>query len=147
MKIRNWGIWLPATVGLAACAGGGSGASSDGGTTMATPDGGGTFLHGSPAQSTGPGASTLSVTLENSGRHGDTLLFTVQGNDPAAQTTEVHVRLLDSSGAPVTAFDTNWDGVADSAEQRLHFDQSTLGQKTFHQTITLPRLYGVNPSI
>jgi hypothetical protein len=138
---RTWGAWLPAAVALVACSGGG-GANSDGGTG-ASPGG----PHGVPPPSTGPGASQLTVTLQNTRRHGDTILFTVKGSDPAGQTTEAHVRLLDSSNMPVTAFDTNWDGIADSAEQRLHFDQSTLGQKTFTQTITLPELYANHPSI
>jgi hypothetical protein len=148
MAIRRGIVWLPAAWALIACTGGGSKST---GTTSAAPDGGtgpgGGSSGAAPQQSSGPGASRLTVTLQNSGRHGDTLLFTVQGNDPAGQTTEAQVKLLDASNAPVVAFDTNWDGVPDSAEQRVHFDQSTLGQKTFTQTITLPEFYALSPSI
>lgn len=87
------------------------------------------------------------VTLTNVGRHGETLLFQIQGSDPAAQTTEAHIQLLDASGTPVNAFDTNWDGKADSNDTRLHFDQSTLGQKTFTAAITLSGFYALNPRI
>jgi len=75
------------------------------------------------------------------------LLLQIQGGDPAEQTTEAHVQLLDSAGAPVIAFDTNWDGVLDSDATLLHFDQSTLGQKTFTSTITLPDLFAGDPNI
>jgi hypothetical protein len=81
------------------------------------------------------------------GRHGETLVLDIQGSDPAAQTTEADVKLLDANGAPVIAFDTNWDGKPDAAETILHFDQPTVGQKAFTTTITLPELYASLPSI
>jgi hypothetical protein len=118
-----------------------SGGSSGGGTHPGTDAGVGAGDGG------GSGGGQFAVTLQNVGRHGDTLLLTVHGADPAGQTTEVHARLLDTSNTPVVAFDTDWNGSPDSAEQRLHFDQSTLGQKTFTQTITLPGLYGSFPNI
>ena len=134
--------------GMVACSGGGSGATpkTDGGSTTSLGSG----PPGTPGASWGPGAtsaSQLSALVQNGGRNGAALVFTVQGSDPAGQTTEAQVQLLDASNNPVVAFDTNWDGVADSAQKLLHFDQSTLGQKTFRQTITLPGLYGQFPTI
>ena len=173
--MRAWGVGMAAcaaAAGMVACSGGGD--SSDAGSTTASKGAStgasstraaGSATSGSNStktsaskgttsgaadagSTTATGAATLSsVTMANVGRHGDTLLFTVKGADPAAQTTEVHVRLLDASSAPVIAFDTNWDGVADSAETRLHFDQSALGQKTFTQTITLPGLFANVPNV
>lgn len=149
MGIRRPGLWLAAGTALLACSAcsPGGGAKSQAGTGSGSSGSGGSS--GSSSGQPGGGGSNgqLGVTLQNSGRHGGELLFTVQGSDPAGQTTEVQVRLLDASNAPVIAFDTNWDGVPDSAEQRIHFDQSTLGQTTFKQTITLPRLYAKVPSI
>jgi hypothetical protein len=139
---------LAATGALAACGGGGA-ATPPGGQT-GSPDagsssGGQTDAHVDAG--TGPSNGQLSVTMQNSGRHGDDVLLTVQGSDPAGKTTEAHVQMLDASNTPVLAFDTDWDGVADSAEQRVHFDQSTLGQKTFTQTITLAHAFKNAPSI
>lgn len=113
----------------------GSKPKTDGGTTGSSTDA------GTHISSDGAAITPYAVTLQNSGRHGTSLYFTVQGNDPNAQTTEVEVQLQDASGSPVVAFDTDWDGVADSAKTRLHFDASTLGQNNFSQTITLPGLY------
>ena len=52
-----------------------------------------------------------------------------------------------ASGSPVIAFDTNWDGIADSAQTRIHFDTTTLGEKNFSTTITLPGLYANAPTV
>jgi hypothetical protein len=162
MPIGRLGFWLGAGVALVGCSGGSGGKASDAGSSGSSatqkgepgPDGG-----SSQSKSDGGsmGAGTVgadagafgltSLTVRNSGRHGDGLLFEVQGTDPAGETTEVHVKVLDASNNPVVAFDTNWDGVADSAEQRLHFDTSSLGQKKFTQTITLPGLYATAPTI
>ncbi len=146
MAIRTLVAWLTAGTALVGCNGGGAAASHDGGPPSGSPQAGpGSQAHaeaGAPASN-----GQLVVTLQNSGRHGDDLLLTVQGSDPAGQTTEANVSLLDASNAPVVAFDTDWDGVTDAAETRLHFDQSTLGQKTFKQTIALPHFYAQAPSI
>ena len=146
MSIRASGLCFAALTALGGCSAGG-GAPSDAKPTGATNDAGSGA--GVSGQSDGGAVASngqLSVSLQNSGRHGDALLITVQGSDPAGQTTEAHVKLLDATNAPVIAFDTNWDGAPDSAEKRLHFDASTLGQKTFRQTITLPGLYA-SPSV
>ncbi len=143
MAIRRLGWGLLAGAAAMACNGGGGAAPSKG----AGGAGDAGMGQSSSGGAMGTGTGLLSVTLENTGRHGDDVLFTVSGSDPTGRTTEAHVSLLDVSGAPVIGFDTDWDAVPDSAEQRLHFDQSTLGQKTFKQTITLPRLYKTAPSI
>lgn len=114
-----------------------SGASATSGTSAAPPG-----IDAGP-----PPPVPTTVSLKNIGRHGETLFLQIQGSDPSAQTTEAHVQLLDSAGAAVIAFDTNWDGVLDSNATLLHFDQSTLGQKTFTGTITLPNLFAGAPNI
>lgn len=145
MAIRTLGVWLTAGAALVGCTGGGA-TTSHGGPASGSPEAG-PGAQGSPQGVMPASNGQLSVTLQNSGRHGGDLLFTVQGTDPAGQTTEAHVKLLDASNAPVIAFDTDWDGKADSAETRVHFDQSALGQKTFKQTITLSGLYAKAPSV
>ncbi len=159
MMIRRMGLLLTASTTLAACSGGspadpgsdaGSTSVSDAGAVRAkdagkSTDAGTTDSGSHPV--TDSGTMGISVTMQNSGRHGDTLLFTVDGSDSNAATTEVDVKLLDAQNSPVIAFDTDWDGDPDSAETRLHFDQSTIGQKTFAQTITLPGLYASAPTV
>jgi hypothetical protein len=167
MSMRGWSMGLAATAATMVACNGGSGSKpvADAGpqtsnaTTSHPAGSGSSSASTSKANSTGMGApdaggdaalasATLSsATMANVGRKGETLLFTIQGADPSAQTSEVHVKLFDSSDAPVKAFDTDWDGVADSAETRLHFDQSMLGQKTFTQTITLPGFFAGAPTI
>jgi hypothetical protein len=163
MAIRRLSIWLAAGGALAGCSSapsGSQGGAFDGGMSDSGavkvapgPDGGkasGTDGGARADAGAGGDAGTFaleSVSVRNGGRHGDVLLFNVQGSDSTGQTTEVHARVLDASNNPVIAFDTNWDGLPDSAETRLHFDTSTLGQKTFTQTITLPGVFGAAPSI
>jgi hypothetical protein len=146
MAIRRLGWWLTAAAAMVACKSGGEAASHAGATGGSPSSSGGQAgpLGGSPTPASN---GELTVTLQNSGRHGYDLLFTIQGGDAAGLTTEAQVQLLDAANAPVVAFDTNWDGLPDSAQKRLHFDQSTLGQKTFKQTITLPQLYAQAPTI
>ena len=161
MRIRILGFCLVAGIASAGCSGGGgsSGTSPEAGPVATgagahdagegngppTPDGGVTPVAegGTPVSS----SSLQAITMRSGGRHATDLVFDVQGSDPTGHTTELHARLLDASNNPVAAFDTNWDGVGDSAEQRLHFDASTLGQKTFTQTVTLPNLYSNFPTI
>lgn len=126
----------------------GGGASSSGGTssgddgTNPGDDGG---SDGAPVQSR---TATLDdVSFANVDRHGSTLVLTIDGTDTAGLTTEANVQAVDSSNNPVIAFDTNWDGVADSSQKRFHFDTSTLGQTSFTATITIPFVYGDAPTI
>jgi hypothetical protein len=85
--------------------------------------------------------------MANVGRQGQTLVFTVKGADPAGQTSEIQASVFDKDGNPVDAFDTNWDGLPDANATRFHFDASTLGQKSFTGTVTLPGVYGQTPGI
>jgi hypothetical protein len=157
MRIANWSLWLSVGATLVACSKGGNGDGPDGGSassaaggktdagTATKPDAGHPTSSSSGSTTTATAASV--VTMRNIGRNGGTLEFTVTGSDPSGQTTEAQVQLLDASGTPVIAFDTNWDGMPDSASKLLHFDASTLGEKTFTQTITLPGLYALAPTI
>jgi hypothetical protein len=154
MRTTRLGLWLTVGATLVACSKGAGSAAPDGGgaSTSGSSSGGKNDAGSSTTKPGGDGGTstaplTPAVTLRNIGRNGQTLQLAVQGNDPAGNTTEAHVQLLDASGNPVTAFDTNWDGIADSSEQLLHFDQSTLGQKNFAQTITLAGLFAASPTI
>jgi hypothetical protein len=169
MRLARRFAWLGSAILLFGCSGGGSSAMSSGRegssghpSSSGGPTSSGTASGAAPASAgtsstsgaapgsgidAGPPPPAPTVALANVGRHGETLLIQLQGSDPAAQTTEAHVQLLDASGSPVNAFDTNWDGKPDSNSTRLHFDQSTLGQKTFTATITLSGFYALNPSI
>jgi hypothetical protein len=171
MKIGRLGFWLTTSAALAACSGShsksgdqdtnpgsttgssgtsGSSSGSSGSTSKPKTDAGASGSSSDagshPAGDSGA-VTPYAVTFQNSDRHGTSLYFTVQGNDPNAETTEAEVELQDASGSPVVAFDTDWDGVADSAKTRLHFGASTLGAKNFSQTITLPGLYANVPKV
>jgi|CZKU01.1.fsa_nt_gi hypothetical protein len=164
MPTRQLVSWLAAGLVAAGCGGSSGAPGSPGGTSPEagpvptgtpgsdsgtppppTPDGAAPVEAGPPPP---PSSAVLgAIDLRTGGRHASDLVFDVQGSDPTGQTTELHVRLLDASNNPVAAFDTNWNGVADSAEQRLHFDGSTLGKKTFTQTVTLTGLYRNFPAV
>jgi hypothetical protein len=87
-----------------------------------------------PGSSGGPIAANLAitqVTFRQAGRRGDGLFFEVKGRDSLKNTSAVIVELLSTSGEPVKAFDTDWDGVIDSGTRRFHFDATTIGQASF----------------
>jgi hypothetical protein len=175
MKIGRLGFWLTTSAALAACSGshskagdqdtdpgsttgssgtsGSSSGTSSGSTSKPKTDAGASGSSSdagahpkTDAGDAGP-LQAFAVTLQNSGRHGTSLYFAVQGSDANAQTTEMQVQLQNAAGATVTAFDTDWDGVADSASTRLHFDTSTLGETNFTTSITLPGMVANVPSI
>lgn len=57
------------------------------------------------------------------------------------------MKALDGNGAPVQAFDSDWDGIPDSAETRVLFDALSLGTKTtFTRTATLSGIAANAPS-
>ncbi|HEY4013483.1 MAG TPA: hypothetical protein VGM06_09100 [Polyangiaceae bacterium] len=150
MMGRTLSIGILAGVSAAACTPGGSAptmvnkmSSSSGGASGSSSGAVGSSSGVTPT----PNGGQFTVTMQNSGRHGDDVVFSIQGSDPAGKTTEAHVKLVDPTGMPVIAFDTNWDGVTDSAEQRVHFDTSTLGQTTFQTTITLSHALSNAPRI
>jgi hypothetical protein len=150
MMGRTLSFGILAGIAAAACTPGGS-APSMVNTKSSSSGGGGGSSSGSKGSSSGvtptPSGGQFAVTMENSGRQGDDVVFGIQGSDPTGKTTEAQVKLVDSTGMPVIAFDTNWDGVPDSAEQRVHFDTSTLGQTSFQTTITLSHALGSAPRI
>jgi hypothetical protein len=119
-------------------------ASDAGGTDASTADAGGVDASAFDA---GVAGAVNSATLQDVGRHGDDLRIRIDGTDSAGKTSAAHVRFLNASGAPVPAFDTNWDGVPDSAERRVFFDQSTLGSTSFTGTMTLAGMMLTAPSI
>lgn len=103
------------------------------------PDGGGKL----PAKN----LALSGVSFRNVGRKGDALRIGIKGADTHMETSAAIVRVVDADGAPVVAFDTNWDGVADAPERRFHFDSSAMGQPTFVASITIPDVFGRAPSI
>ncbi len=119
--------------------------SGDDGSTPSGDDSGSGSDDGGVTQSA---TATLDdVTFTNIGRHGDVLFLTLDGTDSAGLTTEANVQVIDANSQPVIAFDTNWDGVADSSQKRFHFDTSTLGQTAFTGTITIPNVYTASTTI
>ncbi len=120
---------------------GGSSADPNGDATNG-PGGGGSNTPSNPAP--GPVAANLTlskVEMRNVGRRGDILQVKVSGSDDKKATSAVHVRLTDESDADVNTFDKNWDGVAEAAERRAHFDTSTFGQAKFDGVVTLQGVY------
>ncbi len=145
--MRRHRMWL-AVFGAATLAGCGADDTTDMSgpgampSTMADAGDGSAVPPGNTAKDAGPtppkGPATLtSATLANVGRHGDDLRITVKGIDPTGATNAAHLSFSDASGAPVMAFDTNWDGSLDASERRVFFDKGTIGAKATTQTITL----------
>ena len=85
--------------------------------------------------------SIASATLRNVGRKGDKLQIGVKGTDSAMVTTAAKIELFDEAGAPVAAFDTNWDGIADAASRRFMFDLPGAGAAAIDATITIPKSF------
>jgi len=103
------------------------------------PDGGGPL----PAKN----LALNGVSFRSVGRTGEALRVGIKGVDTHKETSAAIVRVVDADGAPVIAFDTNWDGVADAPERRFHFDTSTVGQASFVAAITIPEVFGRAPTI
>lgn len=116
-----------------------------------TPDAGSPGSPDAGGTDAGPLSANLSITsarAQNMGRRGNTLRIAVDGADKAKQTTSLVVRLLDTNGSEVVAFDTTWDGVPDSAQKRFRFDASTAGKATFSGVATIPGVFDPDaPSI
>ncbi|MGA2451716.1 MAG: hypothetical protein ABTD50_23920 [Polyangiaceae bacterium] len=152
MKLRTYEqlalVWIAAMASACAShdphsAGSGAAQSSSGGDNSSGDDGtddGGSGDDGGTMSRT---ATLDDVSLANVDRHGDTLVLSLDGTDTAGLTTEALVQFVDGAGHPITVFDTNWDGVADSSQKRFHFDSSTFGQTSFSATITMPNMYSV----
>jgi hypothetical protein len=127
--------------GGASSAGGKSGAGGRSGAGGAAGNGGasaGGADAGSlpPPSNTTPAADLLDVHV--TGREGEDVTFTVSGTDAEGDVLFLSVEFRDASGKPTLVFDTHWDGVADSAADRLLFDRSLLGQPRFTGTVSLP---------
>ncbi len=152
---RGHAVWLvvPSVMALiAACSSPGAGGSDAGagsgpdgsvaGEDGSTPGSEG----GNPATDAGtdggkPTSANLKLTtatLANVGRKGIDLQITLVGSDAKGRTSSAHLSFLDASDNEITAFDTNWDGVADATERRAFFDASASGKTSFTSTITFP---------
>lgn len=87
------------------------------------------------------------VSFKNVGRHGDALRVAVKGNDTRKETSGALVRFLDEADQPVIALDTDWDGIADSAERRFRFEESTIGQESFMGEMIVSGVFPVGSKI
>ncbi|HVU04110.1 MAG TPA: hypothetical protein VHE30_20270 [Polyangiaceae bacterium] len=130
---------------------GSGGAPGKGGTGGKTGGGSGGTAGGGGAGGGTPEPTPIPVldtaTAHVSGRNGDGLLFTVAGSDADENVVFLSVTVSDAGGAPVQAFDTNLDGVPDSAEARLFFDADVRGTSPFSATATLRGVLAVFPTI
>jgi hypothetical protein len=117
----------------------GSGGKGSGtGSRAGNAGGAGNANHGGDA---GPpptnSAPEVTIDAHATGRGGDDLTFTVAGTDAEGDVLFLAVRFQDASGQPVNVFDSHWDGLFDTAEDRLQFDSSLDGQDRFTGTVTL----------
>lgn len=80
--------------------------------------------------------SVTSIDAQVVGRDGNQIQFTVSGTRPASGVYSIAVSFEDGSGAPVVAFDSDFDAVPDSADGRIVFDTPVLTD-TFTATATL----------
>lgn len=125
-------------------------ADADGGSSGTSGTSGTSGSSGSSGSSGTPVAKSLTLaglTFRNVGRQGDALRIGIKGGDTLKETSAAVIKTVDENDAPVVTFDTNWDGVPDSAERRFHFDSSTLGMATFLASITIPGVYGETSKI
>lgn len=119
-------IWVSCVVLLAACSGSKQGGQGGG-------DGGTGGDGGSDAM-----ASLTQVEARQSGRSGKDLSLSLKGTDPKKSVASAWVRLFDAQGAPLNGFDSNADGVPDSAEGAVTLSnvKVTMGQLTASATLT-----------
>lgn len=124
---------------------GGAGASDGSGATASggAGSGGKKSSGGSAGKDDGPPPTNSTPALDTfdahvTGREGDDLTLSASGTDAEGDVLFLGAKFTDDSDAPVDVFDTHWDGVVDSAEDRLLFDVSLLGTKRFDGTVTLP---------
>src|ERR1043165_7009726 len=146
---------LPACVGVdhankgsgSSGAGGASGAAASDGSgatsSGAASSGGKKSSGGSGGKDDGPPPTNSTPALDTfdahvTGREGDDLTLSASGTDAEGDVLFLGAKFTDDSDAPVDVFDTHWDGVVDSAEDRLLFAVSLLGSKRFDGTVTLP---------
>src|SRR5260221_2917847 len=116
----------------------GGGKSGTGGRSVGGASGSGGFVGdaGPPPTNTVPALDAISAHV--TGRGGDDLMLTAAGTDAEGDVLFMAVRLMDDKGDPVLVFAPHWDGVVDSAENRLLFDASLAGRPRFVGTVTLP---------
>lgn len=116
---------------------------------------GGTAGGGGQGGSGGSGGGTTdpekapklqSAAARFAGKTGDDLYLEFSGTDPDGDVDSALVRFLDSTGAPVAVFDSDADGVNDSADLLLNLAGSLARKKEFSGT-SLLRGYGVGSSI
>jgi hypothetical protein len=122
-------------VGVAALAGcavkpGGQGA--DGGSS----DGGADAL-----------PTLTSVEARQSGRSGKDLSLSIKGTDPKKTVASAWVRLLDANGRPLDGFDTNADGVPDSAEGAVTLEGVKVDKGQLTASATLTRMLEAQPNL
>lgn len=124
--------WLALTAGLTACgSGGGSGGDGDGQ--------GGDGQDGPSEISSTPEPPTMtSAQMLASGRRGTDLRLAVVGHDANADAVSLWVKFLDANGNPVPYWDSDYDGVADSAENTLALSAAD-GSLKFDTALTFSR--------
>jgi hypothetical protein len=118
---------------------GGSGSGAEGG---ASSSGGKKGQGGTAGGDTGPAPTNSTPALQSidahvTGRYGDDITLHASGADAEGDVVFLSTHFLNAGGEDVSVFDTRWDGVPDSAENRLLFDSSLAGQKRFDGTVTL----------
>jgi hypothetical protein len=105
-------------------------AGEDGGSGQVTLDGGTAFA-----------PQLTMATARVSGRTGRDLQLSVKGKDRNLDVTSIWVRLMDGSGSPVVAIDSNRDGVADATEGPLVLEGKKWVSETITATATIRGLF------
>jgi hypothetical protein len=113
----------------------GGSASGSGGNSAAGGASGASGDDGPPPTNTTPALDTFDAHV--TGRFGDDITLSASGTDAEGDVLFLSASFENDSGDPVAVFDTHWDGMPDSNEDRLLFDTSLLGHPRFDGTVTL----------
>ncbi|HVW25397.1 MAG TPA: hypothetical protein VHC69_08500 [Polyangiaceae bacterium] len=113
----------------------GSGSGGSGGSSAGGASSGGSGNSGPAPTNTVPAADTFDAHV--TGRFGDDITLSASGTDAEGDVLFLSASFENDSGDPVAVFDTHWDGMPDSNEDRLLFDTSLLGKTRFDGTVTL----------
>jgi hypothetical protein len=120
--------------------GGSSGSGADGNSAAGGASSGGKAGSGGTDDGPPPTNTTPSLDVFDAhvtGRYGDDLTLSASGTDAEGDVLFLSARFTNDAGDAVDVFDSHWDGIADSAEDRLLFDTSLLGHPRFDGTVTL----------
>lgn len=129
-------VFIAVLSGCPVLPGADGGATPDGGGVVATADGGAAFA---------PQLTTAEASV--SGRTGRDLRISIKGKDRNLDAATAWVRLLDAQGAPLVAFDSDRDGLADASEGPLTLEGKRWVGEVVTGTASVRGLFARTPGV